>query len=229
MPRQIRKAKGNVVYHVLNRANGRLKIFKTESDFAAFEKILAEGVERFQMRICGYCLMSNHWHLVLWPHHDSDLSLFMKWITGTHSHRWHAAHGTAGIGHLYQGRYKSFPVQGSIYYFTLLRYIESNPQRAGLVRHARQWPWSSMAIRTGSDKPNFLSDGPNPLPDNWTDLVENSDEAKEEIRTCIRRGRPFGDKNWVTKTAKAFSLDSALRPRGRPKKDKTDKQSSQSL
>ena len=113
MPRQLRKAKGGVVYHVLNRANGRLKIFKTDSDFAAFERILAEGAERVPMRICGYCLMSNHWHLVLWPHQDGDLSAFMKWITGTHSHRWHVAHRTVGIGHLYQGRYKSFPVQGS--------------------------------------------------------------------------------------------------------------------
>jgi putative transposase len=109
-----------------------LRIFKTVLDFAAFEKILAEGAERFSMRICGYCLMSNHWHLVLWPQQDGDLSQFMKWITGTHSHRWHAAHGTAGIGHLYQGRYKSFPVQGSIYYFTVLRYVENNPRRAGL-------------------------------------------------------------------------------------------------
>jgi putative transposase len=220
MSRPIRKTKGGVVYHVFNRANGRLKIFKTSSDFAAFEKILAEGAERFSMRICGYCLMSNHWHLVLWPRQDGDLSVFMKWITGTHSQRWHTAHGTVGIGHLYQGRYKSFPVQGSIYYLTLLRYVESNPRRAGLVRRCRQWPWSSLAIRTGGDAPVVLSDGPFPLPANWPTLVDAGDETvSEEIQTCIRRGCPFGDKDWVAKTARDFCLNSTLRPKGRPKKE----------
>jgi putative transposase len=221
MPRQIRKAKGGIVYHVLNRANGRLRIFKTAADFAAFEQILAEGIERFKMRLCGYCLMSNHWHLVLWPRADGDLSSFMKWLTGTHSHRWHAAHGTTGIGHLYQGRYKSFPVQGSLYYLMLMRYVENNPKRAELVNSCRQWEWSSLAIRTGGSKPIPLSDGPTRLPDNWLKLVEGIDETPtEEIQTCIHRGRPFGDKDWVAKIAKDFALDSALRPRGRPKIEK---------
>lgn len=210
------------MYHVLNRANGRLKIFKTARDFAAFEQILAEGAERFALRICGYCLMGNHWHLVLWPRRDGDLPAFMKWITGTHSQRWHAAHGTAGIGHLYQGRYKSFPVQGSIYYFTVLRYVEGNPRRAGLVDRARQWRWSSLAGRLGGESPVVLSDGPFPMPSDWAKLVEAGDEMhSEEIRNCIRRGRPYGDKEWVVKTAKEMGLDSALRPRGRPKKSQT--------
>ena len=111
MPRRKRITKGNIVYHALNRANGRLMIFKKPGDFAAFEAILAEGLERFDMRMCGYCIMGNHWHLILWPKEDGDLSAFMRWITQTHSRRWHKAHGTVGIGHLYQGRYKSFPVQ----------------------------------------------------------------------------------------------------------------------
>ncbi|MBN2211151.1 MAG: transposase [Sedimentisphaerales bacterium] len=220
MPRSLRQAKGGVAYHVFNRANGRLRIFKTAGDFLAFEQLLGEGAKRFGMRICGYCLMSNHWHLLLWPRCDGDLSAFMKWVTGTHSHRWHAAHGTVGIGHLYQGRYKSFPVQGNIYYLTLLRYIESNPRRAGLVQRARRWPWSSLAIRLGGDKEVVLSDGPFPLPAGWPRRVDALDEAHAEaIETCIRRGRPFGDDGWVVKTAKAFGLESALRPRGRPRKE----------
>ena len=219
MPRQKRLTKGNIVYHVLNRANGRLKIFKKPADFMAFEQILAEGSQRFGMRVCGYCLMSNHWHLVLWPRGNGDLSAFMKWITVTHSHRWHSAHGTVGIGHLYQGRYKSFPVQDRVYYLTLMRYVESNPLRAELVKRSADWPWSSLAIRCGAEKPLALSDGPMELPQRWKKLVDGfADTPAEEIETCIRRGRPFGDEKWMLKTAKDLSLESALNPRGRPKK-----------
>ena len=222
MPRQKRITKGNLVYHVLNRANGRLKIFKKPADFAAFEQILAEGVERFDIRLCGYCVMSNHWHLVLWPRQDGDLSHFMKWLTVTHSHRWHGAHGTIGIGHLYQGRYKSFPVQNSRYYLTLMRYVESNPLRAELVKRSRDWAWSSLALRRGADKPLELSDGPMALPQQWNKLVDGFAESPtEDIETCIRRGRPFGADEWIRKAAKELSLESSLNPRGRPKKQET--------
>ena len=157
-------ALGGYVYHVLNRANGRLRIFRKRGDFLGFENILAEGVERFDMRICGYCIMSNHWHLVLWPREDGDLSAFMRWITQTHTQRYHGSHGTVGIGHLYQGRYKSFPVQDQAYYLTVLRYVEANPLRAGLVEKADAWPWSSYAVRRDRESPVALADGPASLP-----------------------------------------------------------------
>jgi putative transposase len=221
MPRSKRIAKGNIVYHVINRANGRLKIFKKPDDFIAFEQVLAEAVEQFPMRLCGYCIMSNHWHLVLWPRRDGDLSAFMKWITMTHSHRWHKAHGTVGIGHLYQGRYKSFPVQVGAYYLTLMQYVESNPLRANLVQSSRDWPYCSLAIRTGAEKAVQLSAGPIGLPKRWQVLVDGFDPAKSgEIITCIRRGRPMGDPKWTKKTAKALLLESSLHPNGRPKKEK---------
>ena len=127
---------GGIVYHVINRANGRLRIFKKRADFEAFERILAEGIERFGMRVCGYCIMGNHWHLVLWPRDDGDMSQFMRWVTLTHTQRWHVAHGTVGIGHVYQGRYKSFPVQGNSHYLTVMRYVEANPLRAKMVETA---------------------------------------------------------------------------------------------
>lgn len=100
MGRAKRIGLGGYVYHVLKRANGRLRIFRKNGDFLAFEQILAEGIERFDMRICGYCLMGNHWHMLLWPKKDGDLSAFMRWITLTHVQRFHSSHGTVGIGHL---------------------------------------------------------------------------------------------------------------------------------
>jgi putative transposase len=136
-----------------------------------------------------------------------------------HSHRWHTAHKTVGIGHLYQGRYKSFPVQDSIYYLTLLRYVESNPLRANLVGRSVDWPWSSLAIRSGADKPVTLTAGPVKLPRQWKKLVDGfADEPAEAIETCLQRGRPFGDETWLLKTASALRLESSLNPRGRPKK-----------
>jgi putative transposase len=220
MPRQKRIARGDVIYHVLNRANGKLHIFKKADDFAAFEQILAEGLARFKMRLCGYCLMSNHWHIVLWPRRDGDLSAFMKWLTVTHSHRWHGAHGTVGIGHLYQGRYKSFPVQDSLYYLTVLRYVESNPVRAKIVKRSGDWPWSSLALRRGAEKPLALTDGPVDLPRQWERQVDDiEDLPADQIETCISRGRPFGSDAWVAKTAAAMQLMASLNPRGRPKKN----------
>lgn len=220
MPRSKRIAKGNIVYHVLNRANGRLRIFKKHADFVAFEQIIAEGLMRFDMRLCGYCIMGNHWHLILWPRNDGDLSIFMKWITVTHSHRWHVAHDTVGIGHLYQGRFKSFPVESDEYYLTLMQYVENNPLRAEIVNRSIDWPWSSLAIRTGSDKPIVLSDGPVELPQRWKSLVNKNVKVKdvEKIEECIKRGQPFGQSEWVVKIAKKLGLESTLKPRGRPRK-----------
>ena len=153
MPRAKRITLGGYVYHVLNRANGRLRIFRNNGDFLAFEKILAEGLKRYPMRLCGYCIMGNHWHLLLWPIGDGDLSEFMRWITLTHTQRFHTSHGTVGRGHLYQGRFKSFPVQDNGHYLTVMRYIEANPLRAELVKRVGDWPWSSLAVRNGAEAP----------------------------------------------------------------------------
>lgn len=220
MVRRKRKNLGNIVYHVLNRANGRLRIFKKGGDFLAFEKILAEGLAHFPMRLLGYCLMGNHWHMLLWPRGDGDLSTFMQWVTMTHSQRWHAAHGTAGMGHLYQGRFKSFPVQSSEYYLTVLRYIESNPLRAELVESSADWQWSSLAIRQGIEKDGLsLHAGPIPLPDKWLGLVDllPNEADLEKLENCIRRGSPYGSDMWTVRMAERLDLTSTLRPRGRPK------------
>lgn len=219
-----RKTTGGFVYHVLNRANGKLKIFKKAADFAAFEEILAQGQERFGMRICGYCIMGNHWHLLLWPENDGDLSAFMKWITVTHTNRYHAAHGTTGMGHIYKGRYKSFPVQGDASYLKVLRYIENNPLRAKLVTDAIDWQWSSCSTHARvaqSDKPMKICKGPRPISRNWQELVNQplTETDMDQLANAIKRGCPFGETNWTIKTATELELQPTLNPIGRPKKD----------
>ena len=110
MGRAKRADDGGMVFHVLNRANARSTIFEKPEDYAAFERVLGEALDRVEMRVLAYCLMPNHWHLVLWPRRDGDLSKFMGWLALTHTQRWHALHRTTGTGHLYQGRFKShFP------------------------------------------------------------------------------------------------------------------------
>ena len=221
MGRPKRIAKGNIVYHALNRANGRLHIFKKRQDFEAFESVLTDGIERYNMRLCGYCIMSNHWHLVLWPRQDGDLTNFMRWVTVTQTQRWHAAHGTSGTGHLYQGRFKSFPVQNSWRYLSLMQYVEANPLRAGIVERVEQWPWSSLAMRCGEEKEIALDNGPKRLPSDWLQSVQAAVETHEQktIEHCIKRGCPYGSKQWINETSVVLGLESTLKPRGRPRKD----------
>src|SRR6187402_1741820 len=135
MPRRARSLVGGYAYHVLNRANGRLRLFKKEADFAAFEQVIAEAFERVPLRILGYTVMGNHWHFVVWPKQGQaeQVSEFFRWLTVTHSQRWHAQHGTAGMGHVYQGRFKSFPIAADEHLLSVLRYMERNPLRAELV------------------------------------------------------------------------------------------------
>ena len=145
MGRPLRAAEAGYVYHVLNRANARMTIFEKDEDDEAFERVLAEAVERTKTRLLAYCLMPNHWHLMVWPQADGELSAFVGWLTLTHTQRWHAHRHSAGTGHVYQGRFKSFPVQEDEHFYTVCRYVERNALRANLVSQAEQWRWSSLS------------------------------------------------------------------------------------
>ena len=212
-----------MVYHVLNRANARMTPFEDDGDYGAFEKVLTQAHEHVAMRTVSYCVMPNHWHLILWPRGDGDLSRFMHWLTLAHTQRWHAAHETTGSGHVYQGRFKSFPVQSDAHFLTVCRYVERNPLRAGLVARAEQWRWGSLWRRTlGDDESkSLLSPGPLAWPKNWLDLTNTAQTAAEleAVRLSVSRGRPLGGRTWQKNTAKRVGLESTLRTRGRPRKD----------
>lgn len=138
---------GGEIYHVINRANGRLKIFHNDKDYQAFEALLVEIKELFDIDILAYVVMPNHWHLLLRPKQDGDLSRALQWLGTTHTRRVHAHTKTIGGGHLYQGRYKSFLVQGDKHFLTVLKYIERNPVRAKLAPTVQQWKWGSTYRR----------------------------------------------------------------------------------
>ena len=118
-----------MVFHVLNRANARARIFGREADYAAFERVMKETLARKPIRVLGYLIMPNHWHLVLWPEHDGELGAFMQRLTTTHVRRWHLCRKTVGCGHLYQGTYKSFPIETDEHLLTVLCYVERNALR----------------------------------------------------------------------------------------------------
>jgi len=129
-----------------------MRIFGKQRDFEAFEEVIAQAKQRLPMRVLAWCVMNNHWHFALWPRGDGDLSEFMRWLTVTHTQRWHAAHRTSGTGPLYQGRFKSFPVQEDDHLWTVLRYVERNPLRANLVERADAWRWSSLWHRADGSR-----------------------------------------------------------------------------
>ena len=225
MPRRPRLAMGGLAYHVLNRAVGRSRLFEKDGDYEAFERVLEEAWTRMSTRILAYCLMPNHWHLVLWPRADGELSEFMRWLTVTHTQRWHAHHHTAGTGPVYQGRFKSFPIRRDHHLLTVCRYVERNALRAGLVTRAEQWRWNSLWRRrnaNAADRAFLLSPKSWPVapPRNWLATVNRpqSDAELEALCRSVTRCAPFGDAAWQKRVAARLGLESTLRPRGRPKK-----------
>ena len=221
MPRPKRADEAGAIYHALNRGNARTPIFHKDGDFLAFERILAEGLEQFAVSILAYQLMPNHWHLVLQPHQDGEMSAFLRWVTATHTMRYHAHYHTSGEGHVYQGRYKSFPVQNDEHFHTVCRYVERNALRAGLVERAELWRWGSLWrwIQATEPAPKLLAPRPIPRLPYWVDRVNAAmgEKELEAIRRCIRRGSPLGDPSWVESTVQRLHLESTLRPRGRPR------------
>ncbi len=225
MARLPRGAIGGEIYHVINRGNKRAQIFFCERDYWLFMSLIAKAQERIPMRLLSYCIMPNHWHLLLWPYKDKDMSRFMHWLSVTHTQRWHIEHQSIGLGHIYQGRFKSFPVQLDQHLITVARYVERNALRAKLVLRAEDWRWGSLFQSTyqqvGADFP-VLASLPLDRPEPWIEYV-NSDESTydlTQIRLSSTRGRPLGQEIWVSETAAKLGILQSLRPRGRPVKGK---------
>jgi putative transposase len=199
-----------------------MRIFHKAEDFAAFERVLAEGLERYPVALFTYCLMPNHWHLVVRPKTDQALGQWMRWVGVTHVRRYHEHYHSRGGGHVYQGRFKSFPVAEDDYFLALCRYVEANPLRAGLVKRAEHWQWSGLwrrAQRSGGDGELRLCSWPVERPRNWIARGNRdlNDEQMEMMRTCVQRDRPLGPETWVGKTASRLGLEYTLRGPGRPK------------
>lgn len=150
MPRIPRGQQGGYAYHVINCGNGRGTVFHKTQDYEAFLSLLAEAKKRHRVKLFGFCLMPNHFHLVVEPAHQTALSQFMQWLLTSHVRRYHKHYGSSG--HVWQGRFKSFAVQRDEYLITTLRYVLQNPVRAGLSETVHEWPWSSARRRQLVDR-----------------------------------------------------------------------------
>ena len=222
MPRQKRADEAGAIYHVLNRGNARQTIFRKNEDYQAFLRVLGEGLERYSVELFAFALMPNHWHMVLRPNEDGVMGRLMRWVTATHTLRWHAHYHSSGEGHLYQSRFKSFPLADDEHFLVVCRYVERNPLRANLVKVAQDWEYSSLYRWTQKIEPSpkLLTPWPIPRTPNWVERVNQplSEQELAAVRTCVQRGRPFGEESWSKKVAERNGLTHTLRPRGRPRK-----------
>ena len=218
MPRRIPTSTAGLVFHVLNRGARRMRLFDDPGDYKSFLALLRRAQDRSSVRCLAYCIMPNHFHLVLWPGADGDLSNFMFWLTTMHARAWQRQRDTRGHGHVYQGRFKALPVCEDSHLLRLSRYVEQNALRAGLVSRAEHWQWSSLAQWVDGNDNVVLTAWPVQRPDDWLHLVNEvrPDETKA-IRQAIRRSAPFGPDDWTEEVTARLGLQQTITPVGRPK------------
>jgi putative transposase len=226
MARKARIAPPGLIYHVMNRTAGKFIMHRSDQDFAAFEKILIEAHEREPLKILSYCIMGNHWHFVVWPSKEGQMSRFFRWLTLTHAVRWRVAHHSVGAGHLYRGRFKAFPVQRSRV-LDVLRYVERNALSADLVKRAEDWRWGSLWAREKGPEElrQILCPWPVERTADWVARVNEPIAAKELARLEVseQRERPYGEESWVAQTVQRLGLEHTVRDEGRPKKQVQEK------
>jgi putative transposase len=215
MPRTARSIHAGLHYHVLNRGNNRATVFRGPHDFEYFLGLMVRAQARHPLGILAACLMPNHFHLVVKPAEPTDLSAWMHWLLTTHAARHHRERDSTG--RIWTGRYKAFPIQHDRHLLTVVRYVERNPLRAGLVGRADEWLWGSLRWRLSAIPRLPMAPLPFPLPVNWTEFVNSSQTAQElaAVRRSVTRGSPFGDSSWVAQTAAELGLGHTLGQRGR--------------
>jgi putative transposase len=217
MPRTSRASVGGYCYHALNRGNGRAQVFHDGDDYDRFVRLLRQACARVPMRLVGYCLMPNHFHLVLWPRGDNDLSTWIQWLLTAHVHGYRKRY--RGSGHVWQGRFKAFPIEEGEHLLAVLRCAERNPLRANLVVRAEDWAWSSLPEWLRPPLLPWLDPGPVPRPSGWLELVQAAQTEAElaALRRSVARNAPYGSRDWVEETAVQLGLESSLRASGRPR------------
>ncbi|BCA78386.1 transposase [Desulfuromonas sp. AOP6] len=218
MPRTSRGLADGYCYHILNRGNNRQQVFHKNQDYLAFINLLSEATERYPITLFAYCLMPNHFHLLVRAEKGEELSRCMQWLMTSHVRRYHRHYG--GSGHVWQGRYKSFIVQQDNYLVTAARYIEANPLRAGMVDEAQNWPWSSYCESSGEKERQITAPLPTLYNLNWAEFVNQplTQEQQNNWQKSMERQAPFGEDDWQKRVCGKFGLESTLRPIGRPRK-----------
>ena len=226
MPRIARGFIDGFVYHVINRGNGGQPVFHENRDYQAFVDLVKKAKRVFGVKLFAYCLMPDHFHMIVLPGKAEHLSKWMQWIMTSYVRRYHHDYGTNG--HLWQGRFKSFIVQQDEHLITLMRYVEANPERAGLVNTSKEWYWSSHRETLGKRLRTVIDELPIGLPKAWESCVHTmlTESDLQRIRESVNRQSPYGTPIWVTTLCRELGIESTIRPRGRPKKQPRSKKKS---
>lgn len=196
-----------MVFHVLNRAVQKRRLFDEPSDYEAFMRCLAFTHARVPVDLFSFCIMPNHFHFIMASSEDGQISRFMRLLQATHSKRWHAYRKTSGTGAVYQGRFKAVPIQCDHHFLVACRYVERNALRANLVTTAQDWKWSSLALRQNLIHTVPLKDWPITRPDDWLQWVNEPELSTvlEALRKSVATGRPFGEDAWAKTTSEVVS------------------------
>jgi len=181
-----------VVFHAMNRATVGQALFGAPADYEAFMELCVRAQRRVPIRILSYCLMPNHWHFALWLEDDLQMTAFLGWLSCVHAMHVRKLTGTSGKGAVYQGRYLAVPVETETYFYRLMRYIERNAARAGLVERPETWRWCSAAPRRRRQG-IALAPWPCDRPDDWLEFINNEDAGGDlaVIRTRTQAGEPI--------------------------------------
>ena len=200
-----------------------MRLFDGQRDYELFIRCLIGALAYEPIPLYAYCVMPNHFHLVVQPDRDRQLADFMRHLAGSHGQLWQRSRGSIGGGAVYQGRYRACPVQTETHFLTVCRYVERNALRAGLVERAEAWPWGSAGMRGNNCDVVPLAAWPILRPSAWTDIVNGSEVPSEAtaIRRCTWRGLPLGDATWQARMGSELGLESKQR-RGRPPKARTE-------
>jgi putative transposase len=229
MGRLPRAIDDGLIYHALNRGNNRADVFADDGDYEAFLESLRSTRARYPFRLYGYCLMPNHFHLLLQPEPGQSISRILQSLTVAHTWRYHKRNRSSG--HVWQGRFRSPVIQGDEHLLVVLRYIEANPLRASMVADLGDYRWSSYQTH-GLGRPDALL---SPFPEwerlgpteaqrrrRWRAKLRASQRLEElrAVRASVCSGRPFGHPEWTEQIAARLRIDLHPKPRGRPPKEK---------
>lgn len=227
MARLARIAVVNVPHHVTQRGNARQFILGKDEERTVYLNLLRKYAGLYELPLLGYCLMSNHVHLVVVPHKDNSLALALKQAHGRYATYWNATHRSSG--HVWQGRFYSCPLDES-HLWMALRYVELNPVRAGLAKAAESWQWSSAATHCGGEAGQECVElelgawTRRWSSESWREYLRAGENEGElaAIRQCTHTGRPLGDEPFVQSLEQSTRRRLSPQKGGRPKKSESD-------
>jgi putative transposase len=221
MPRLARVVGVDVAHHVTQRGNGGQFILASDAERMVYLELLRRAVRAQGLAVVGYCLMSNHVHLVVIPRRSEVLAETFHQVHGRYAAYWNASHASGG--HVWQGRFYSCPMDAG-HLWTALRYVELNPVRAAMAAEAAAWPWSSAAAHCGTADPDACLEM-STWRQSWSEaswrkfLEERETESERRaIRRSTYRGRPLGPEAFTQALEQQTLRRLTPGPRGRPRK-----------